>query len=89
MTNVAESTSHLAQDREELTCLWMAPYLARFLKSKLQTLTITGKPGSGKTVLASVILDHLQHPIGGVSYQTLYVPVSKYFIPYAVPDLVF
>lgn len=60
-----------------MTCLWMAPYLTRFLKSPNKTLTIGGKPGAGKTVLASVIVDHLQHPIGGVTYKTLFVPVSK------------
>ncbi|KAK1138393.1 hypothetical protein N8T08_002640 [Aspergillus melleus] len=76
LTNVAETTSHLAHERAELTCLWMAPYLTRFLKSQNRTLTIGGKPGSGKTVLASVIVDHLQHPIGGITYKTLFVPVN-------------
>ncbi|RHZ60786.1 NACHT domain protein [Aspergillus thermomutatus] len=74
--NVAEQSSHLAHDREEMTCLWMAPYLARFLKSPLKALAIAGKPGSGRTVLASVIVDQLQHAIGGVSYSTLFVPIN-------------
>lgn len=78
LANVAENTSHLAHDREELTCLWLSPYLTRFLKSQqLKGLSISGAPGSGKTVLASVIVDHLQHPIGGVTYNTLFVPISK------------
>ena len=77
LTNVVETTSHLAHDREELTCLWMGQYLARFLKSPLKTLSIAGKPGSGKTVLGSVIVDNLQHPIGNVSYNTIFVPISK------------
>ena len=78
VAGVADSTSHLAHDREELTCLWVGPYLARFLKSsQLQNLAISGKPGAGKTVLASVIVDHLQHPIGGVSYSTIYAPISE------------
>lgn len=76
--NVAEQSSHLAHDREEMTCLWMAPYLARVLKSPLKTLAIAGKPGAGRTVLASVIVDQLQHTIGGVSYATLFVPISEY-----------
>jgi hypothetical protein len=76
--NVAEQSSHLAHDREEMTCLWMAPYLARFLKSPLKSLAIAGKPGSGRTVLASVIVDQLQHTIGGISYATLFVPISEY-----------
>ena len=70
-------SSHIAQDREELTCLWMVPRLVHFLKSGQRTLSITGKPGSGRTVLASVIVDHLQHPIGGVTYSTLFVPISE------------
>ncbi|KAL3471075.1 hypothetical protein BJX99DRAFT_263600 [Aspergillus californicus] len=76
VTSIAETSSHLAQDREELTCLWMAPYLTRFLKTQQKHLSITGPSGSGKTVLASVIVDHLQHPHGGVSYQTLLVPIN-------------
>jgi len=77
LANVAENTSHLAHDREELTCLWLSPYLTRFLKSQqLKGLSISGAPGSGKTVLASVIVDHLQHPIGGVTYNTLFIPIN-------------
>lgn len=85
LSHAVEMSSHLAHDREELTCLWMGPALARFLRSPSKTLTITGKPGSGKTVLASVIVDHLQHPIGGVSYKTLFVPISKYTSIYIYP----
>ncbi|KAL3467675.1 hypothetical protein BJX64DRAFT_283144 [Aspergillus heterothallicus] len=77
ISNIVENTSHLAHDREELTCLWMGPYLTRFLKTQQKHLSITGPSGSGKTVLASVIVDHLQHPHGGVSYQTLFVPINS------------
>ncbi|KAF7589548.1 hypothetical protein BBP40_004171 [Aspergillus hancockii] len=77
LADVADATSQLAQDREELTCLWVKQYLTRFLKSQqLRILSLAGKPGSGKSVLASVIVDHLQHPIGGVSYKTLFVPLN-------------
>ncbi|KAL2808077.1 hypothetical protein BJX63DRAFT_52411 [Aspergillus granulosus] len=76
ISNIVENTSHLAHDREELTCLWMGPYLTRFLKTQQKHLSITGPSGSGKTVLASVIVDHLQHSHGGVSYQTLFVPIN-------------
>jgi Cdc6-like AAA superfamily ATPase len=76
LRNVAETTSHLAHDRAELTCLWLGPSLARFLKGSAKSLCITGKPGSGKTVLASVINDQLQQSIGGVSYTTLFIPIS-------------
>ncbi|KAK2801706.1 hypothetical protein FQN50_007620 [Emmonsiellopsis sp. PD_5] len=76
LRNAAESTSYLAQSREELTCLWLGPHLASFLRSSYKSLCVTGKPGSGKTVLASVVVDQLQHPIGGVSYNTLFVPIN-------------
>jgi Cdc6-like AAA superfamily ATPase len=78
LSRLAENTSHLAHEREEMTCLWMGPYLTRFLKSQNHTLSFYGKPGSGKTVLASVIVDRLQEQIGGVSYKTLFVPISKF-----------
>ncbi|KAL4976879.1 hypothetical protein BDW66DRAFT_133979 [Aspergillus desertorum] len=74
--SIADHSSHLAHDREELTCLWLGPYLTRFLKSQQKHLSIIGQPGSGKTVLASVIVDHLQHQHGGVSYQALLVPIN-------------
>lgn len=77
LSRLAENTSHLAHEREEMTCLWMGPYLTRFLKSQNRTLSFYGKPGSGKTVLASVIVDRLQEQIGGVQYKTLFVPISK------------
>ncbi|KAL4895080.1 hypothetical protein BDV59DRAFT_159644 [Aspergillus ambiguus] len=76
LNNIADSVSHLAHEREELTCLWMSAYLARFLKSDRRALSVAGTPGSGKTVLASVIVDHLQHPIGGVSYNALFIPIN-------------
>lgn len=78
LAHLAENTSHLAHDREELTCLWIAPYLTHFLKSQSTTLSFTGKPGSGKTVLASVIADRLQDATAVAQYQTLFVPISKY-----------
>ncbi|KAL2826663.1 hypothetical protein BDW59DRAFT_179378 [Aspergillus cavernicola] len=77
ISSITENSSHLAHDREELTCLWMGPYLTRFLKTQQKHLSITGPPGSGKTVLASVIVDHLQHPHSGGSYQTLLVPINS------------
>jgi DNA replication protein DnaC len=77
LSNISEFTAHFAQEREESTCLWMAPYLARFLKSEQKTLSVSGKLGSGKTILATVINDYLQHPIGGVMYKSIFVSISK------------
>ncbi|GAB1214317.1 hypothetical protein ATERTT37_003479 [Aspergillus terreus] len=77
LANATQNAAHLAQDREELTCLWMTPYLTRFLKSDKKILSIAGKPGSGKTILSSVMIDHLQYPIGGVSYKPIFVPINS------------
>ncbi|PYH95457.1 NACHT domain protein [Aspergillus ellipticus CBS 707.79] len=76
LSNVAETVSHLAHDREEMTCRWVKPYLFDFLTSQNKVLSIAGKPGSGKTVLASVIVDSLQHPIRDVHYKTLFIPIN-------------
>ncbi|KAL2824352.1 hypothetical protein BDW59DRAFT_162455 [Aspergillus cavernicola] len=77
VSTFADTSFFAANDRDELTCLWITPYLSRFLKSDKKHLCITGSPGSGKSVLASVIIEHLQHPRGGVSYQTLFVPIDS------------
>ncbi|KAF9884228.1 hypothetical protein FE257_001960 [Aspergillus nanangensis] len=77
LANITQTAAHWAQDREELTCLWMTPYLTRFLKSDKKSLAISGKPGSGKTILSSVMIDHLQYPIGGVSYKPIFVPINS------------
>ncbi|RHZ53852.1 hypothetical protein CDV55_101520 [Aspergillus turcosus] len=76
LSNINKFTAHFAQEREESTCLWMAPYLTRFLKSDQKTLFIFRKPGSGKTVLAMVINDYLQYPIGGVMYKSIFVSIN-------------
>ncbi|TLD15231.1 hypothetical protein PspLS_10631 [Pyricularia sp. CBS 133598] len=76
MSSVLTSTSHLAHDREELTCLYIGTHLTRFLKSSQKTMLLSGPQGSGKTILASVILDYLQHPIAGITYNTLFVPID-------------
>ncbi|KAJ5301736.1 hypothetical protein N7508_006599 [Penicillium antarcticum] len=65
-----------AQEREEGTCMWMKPYLTRFLKGEQQVLSLIGKPGSGKTVLSTVINDYLQHPVGGTRYTSILVPIN-------------
>jgi ABC-type polysaccharide/polyol phosphate transport system ATPase subunit len=77
LANVVEATSQFAQEREESTCVWMLPHLTRFLKLDQQMLTITGSPGSGKSILATVINDHLQQPVGDVSYRSIFVPISE------------
>ncbi|KAK8036484.1 hypothetical protein PG991_001621 [Apiospora marii] len=78
LTNVAGGwVSLLAQEREELTCLWVGPHLTRFLRGQDKVLAINGKPGCGKTVASSVIVDYLQRPISGVNHSALYVSIDS------------
>ncbi|KAL3462198.1 NACHT domain protein [Aspergillus heterothallicus] len=77
LTDITKFTAQLAHEREESTCLWLNPYFAQFLKSEQTTLAIVGKPGSGKSILATVVNDQLQHPIGGVSYRPLFIPINS------------
>ncbi|KAJ5102456.1 hypothetical protein N7532_002985 [Penicillium argentinense] len=74
LSRVAENTSHFAHEREEMTCRWVGPSLSDFLKSPQRTLSIFGRPGSGKTILASVIVDSLSDQTN--DYMTLFVPIN-------------
>lgn len=86
LTNVAGGwVSLLAQEREELTCLWVGPHLTRFLRGQDRVLSISGKPGCGKTVSSSVIVDYLQRPISGVNHSAIYVSIGTYYSS-LIPD---
>jgi hypothetical protein len=66
----------LVNDRHQLTCLWVQPYLTRFLNSGRDALAITGPAGSGKTVLAGTIVDTVQRNTARKSYTVLFVPIN-------------
>ncbi|KAJ5158863.1 uncharacterized protein N7500_008514 [Penicillium coprophilum] len=76
IAQVTEATAPSAQEREEATCMWVKPYLMRFLKGEQQVLSIIGKPGTGKTVLSTVINDYLQYSVGGARYTSILAPIS-------------
>ncbi|CAG8182384.1 unnamed protein product [Penicillium nalgiovense] len=76
VAHVTESAVPSAQEREEATCMWVKPYLTRFLKGDQQVLSVTGKPGSGKTVLSTVINDCLQCSVGGTRYMSILVSIN-------------
>jgi hypothetical protein len=78
LAHVTESIASSAQEREEATCMWVKPHLTRFLNGEHQVLSIIGKPGSGKTVLSTVISDYVQHPAGGPRYTSILAPISQY-----------
>ncbi|GFF70345.1 hypothetical protein IFM61392_02911 [Aspergillus lentulus] len=85
LCNMTEFRANFAQEREESTCLWMAPYLTRFLKSDQKTMFVSGKPGSGKSILATVINDYLQYPIGGAMYKSIFVPINAHIVASTTP----
>ncbi|EXJ84870.1 hypothetical protein A1O3_05545 [Capronia epimyces CBS 606.96] len=66
----------LVNDRQQLTCLWVQPYLTRFLNGGQNSLAIVGPPGSGKTVLAGTIVDAVQRSSSRKSYTVLFVPIN-------------
>ncbi|KAJ5208753.1 hypothetical protein N7449_003132 [Penicillium cf. viridicatum] len=76
VAHITEAMAPSGQEREEGTCMWMKPYLMRFLKGKQQVLSITGKSGSGKTVLSTVINDYMQYPVGGTRYMSILAPIN-------------
>ncbi|KAJ5835685.1 hypothetical protein N7447_001711 [Penicillium robsamsonii] len=76
VTQITEATTPSAQEREEATCMWVKPYLMRFLKGEQQILSITGKPGSGRTVLSTVINDYLQFSVSGTRYMSILAPIN-------------
>lgn len=46
--------------RQEFTCEWFDSHLMYFMRSKDSNLLVTGKPGSGKSVLTDFIVERLQ-----------------------------
>ncbi|KAK4200337.1 hypothetical protein QBC40DRAFT_348659 [Triangularia verruculosa] len=66
--------------RAEDTCEWVRTPLVNFLRGKEKALTITGDPGSGKTVLAGWMKERLQRPLDHTQYTTL-----TYSFPYDYP----
>jgi Cdc6-like AAA superfamily ATPase len=58
-------------DRSEDTCHWIKNDLIQFFKSQEQVLSITGPPGSGKTVLAEWVSERLARPLDRRTYVIL------------------
>lgn len=65
--------SELAEDleRAEDTCEWVKSDLVDYLQSNEKILTVSGAPGSGKTVLADWIEERLQRPLNNTTYSVL------------------
>jgi hypothetical protein len=65
-----------ATRRDEYTCEWFQRSLFDFSRGSGDTLVVTAPFGSGKTVLASWIVERLQRPIGKKNYQTLSISIG-------------
>ncbi|CAK7245405.1 MAG: hypothetical protein STHCBS139747_006986 [Sporothrix thermara] len=65
--------AEMAEDleRAEDTCEWVKSDLVDFLQSEEKIFTVTGAPGSGKTVLADWIEERLQRPLRHTTYSVL------------------
>jgi putative protein kinase ArgK-like GTPase of G3E family len=66
-----------SQERQQSTCLWVAPHLDQFLRGDQQVLAVCGRPGSGKSVLAAAINDHLQHHGAAAGYEPILVQICQ------------
>jgi tetratricopeptide (TPR) repeat protein len=88
LAHVTESIAFSAQEREEATCMWVKPHLTRFLNGEQQVLSIIGKPGSGKTVLSTVISDYVQHPAGEPRYTSILAPINGRIPTHTTPSAV-
>lgn len=71
--------AELAEDleRAEDTCEWVKSDLVDYLQSNEKILTVTGAPGSGKTVLADWIEERLQRPLNDTTYSVLLYTFRK------------
>jgi pantothenate kinase-related protein Tda10 len=58
-------------------CQWFQKVLANFAQSDSMVMAVTGKEGSGKTVLAASTVERLQRSLGRTSFATLFYSISK------------
>ncbi|KAI9044696.1 tetratricopeptide repeat protein [Aspergillus affinis] len=70
-----ESGSCIPGERGEWTCRWIYSPLTRWRKGEGRLLHITGRSGSGKSVLSSAVLDKFKDA-RRVTFTTLFVPIS-------------
>ncbi|KAI4287738.1 MAG: hypothetical protein L6R35_003004 [Caloplaca aegaea] len=57
--------------RDEFTCEWFQSHLLAFTRSQDDVLSLQGRGGCGKSVLASWIVERLQRPLGKKTYDTI------------------
>ena len=65
-------------ERSEGTCEWIQDHLLDFLRSGDKLFTLTGKSGSGKSMLMDWMKERLSRPLGRKSYETLSYAFGKF-----------
>lgn len=75
-----DHTTHLA-GQAEFTCQWFQKPLSNFAQSESMVMAVTGREGSGKTVLSASIIERLQRSLGRTSFSTLFYSISKCYTP--------
>ncbi|KAF2454326.1 hypothetical protein BDY21DRAFT_353647 [Lineolata rhizophorae] len=70
----------------EFTCLWFQKPLSKFVQSNDAFMLLNGPMGSGKTVLASSIVERLQRPLGRKTFSTLFCSISSAIQSQATPS---
>ncbi|KAJ5102457.1 hypothetical protein N7532_002986 [Penicillium argentinense] len=73
---LAQPTSYYVNVREEMTCRWITPYLKQWEGDQYTQIHITGHRGSGKSILSSVILDHLHDAVDANACLNLSVSIG-------------
>lgn len=68
---------------DEYTCEWIQRTLLDFSRGNSPILALTGPSGSGKSILASWIVERLQRPLGKKTHDTLFLTVGK--LNYPIP----
>jgi hypothetical protein len=78
-----EAASRLTRERSQSTADWIHPWINGIRRSQKTHFHLAGQPGSGKSVLAQVIIDYLHSFRDATDYLTLSVSISEYIIPAA------
>lgn len=67
------------QTRTEFTCEWFDGHLMSFIRSKDRNLLVSGKPGTGKSVLTDWIIERLERLQGAKATDVIYYKIRKFF----------
>lgn len=60
----------------EYTCIWFQQHLHKFIKDDHRLFLVTGKQGSGKTILAGAIAERFQRPVSHRSFDSIFCSLN-------------